>query len=70
MEIKKPFRDFDDTNRHADTDAPFTFSEIESQVKIGLDLMTDAYLQKSLAGSKILCSLSVSLPSYLISRMV
>jgi hypothetical protein len=53
MEIKKPFGDFDDRDRHADMDAPFTFSEIESQVKIGLDLYDDAYLHKSLAGIKI-----------------
>jgi hypothetical protein len=42
----------DDNNPLVDSDAPFTFSEIESQVKIGLDLYDDAYLQKSLAGIK------------------
>jgi hypothetical protein len=53
MDIKKPHGDFDDTASGIDSDPPFTFSEIESQVKIGLDLYDDAYIHKSLAGIKI-----------------
>src|SRR5271154_1307315 len=37
----------------AESDVPFTLSEIESQVKNGMDLLQDAYMQKSLGGIKV-----------------
>ena len=42
----------DDNGPRLGSDARFTFSEIESQVQIGLDLYDDAYIHKSLGGIK------------------
>ena len=41
------------TDPRAESDVPFTLREIESQVKNGMDLLQDAYMQKSLGGIKV-----------------
>jgi hypothetical protein len=53
METEKRFGDLDDADPHAESEAPFTKSEIESQIKGGMDLCEHAYVQKSLSGIKV-----------------
>ncbi|MGB7728487.1 MAG: hypothetical protein WBL50_10670 [Candidatus Acidiferrum sp.] len=43
----------DDSDTYAEAEAPFTRSDIESQVTNGMDLLQDAYMQKSLGGIKV-----------------
>src|SRR5467141_3786233 len=53
METENEFADLDDTDPHAESEAPFTRSEIELQIKGGMDLCEHAYVQKSLSGIKV-----------------
>jgi hypothetical protein len=53
MGTEKPLGDLDDTDPNTESEAPFTLSEIESQIKGGIDLCEHAYVQKSLSGIKV-----------------